>query len=126
MMKPVKLGKRPVLTFVATLDKSMSAFSIEGQNPLHDKIPSAILRRNFPQAKTNTRLKIQFYPWEVDVGRTIWFRNYGHDGELCYTFSRRGKVIQSPLPSHLQKYLKTALSINSGDVVKYKIAVTAI
>lgn len=131
-MQKQKLGKNPLLTFIATFqeygtDSSYlgSCFHIEGKTK-DVVIPSSILRRNFPQAKTNTRLKIQFYPWEVDIGRTIWFKDYRPCGEMCYTFSRRGKVIQSMLPYPLQKYLKKNLGIKNGDTIRVKIAVTAI
>ena len=129
-MNKQKLGKRSILTFLAILkpfgtepSHLGSCFRIEGQNKPY-VIPSGILRRNFPQAKTNTRLKVQFYPWEVDVGRTIWFRN--HRGALYYTFSRRGKIIDSYLPSSMQNFLKRNLKIKSGDTVRLKIVVTAI
>lgn len=118
-----KLGKRAILTFTATFDEYTSVFKIEGSKYAY--IPSAMLRRNFPQAKTNTRLKIQFYPWEVDVGRTIWFYKNGAD-EVYYTFSRRGKVIKSVMPVDLQKFLKTNLGVGNYETKKLKIAVTAI
>ena len=132
-----KLGKKPLLTFIATYKDNTaigigSHFMIEGKNA---SIPSVMLRRNFPQAKTNTRLKIQFYPWEIDVGRTIWFRNcllYGSTlfgskiPELYYTFSRRGKVIQSTLPYGFQKFLRKNLSLKSGSITKLKMVVMAI
>jgi len=124
-----KFGKKPLLTFVATHEDNYtwgSCFRIEGESA--DRvIPSAILRRNFPQAKTNTRLKIQFYPWEVDVGRTIWLKDCRpYFSDLNYTFSRRGKVINSEMPSSLQAFLGIKLGIKSGDKAKFKIVVTAI
>lgn len=124
-----KLGKKPLFTFTATFNPNLhlpykhngSYFHIEGNNCL---IPSSILRRNFPQAKTNTRLKIQFYPWEIDIGRTIWLKlNYGN---LFYTFSRKGKVITSSIPYPLQKFLVNNLGIKDGNKIKLKISVTTI
>lgn len=128
-----KLGKKPLLTFIATHQGRNfglgSCFQIEGISTVCI-IPSAMLRRNFPQAKTNTRLKIQFYPWEVDVGRTIWFRRFQKWNatyqELYYTFSRRGKIIASYIPSNTQEFLMKALGINPGSKAKYKMVVTAI
>jgi hypothetical protein len=122
------IKKQPLLTFISLFKNNRSilpksCFQIEGEKPCCF-IPSAILRRNFPQAKTNTRLKVQFYPWEIDVGRTIWFKD--DTWEIYYTFSRRGKVVRSPLPYKLQTLLKNSLGIKDGEKIKLKISVTAI
>jgi hypothetical protein len=131
-----KMGKKPLLTFNALFHEWMpspsylgSSFVIEGASKFwggKPAFPSAMLRRNFPQAKTNTRLKIEFYPWEVDVGRTIWFRDYRPNGHLNYTFSRRGKLVASEIPMPLQMFLRKNLGIKNGDTLKLKIVVTPI
>jgi len=122
-----KIGKKPKLTFIATLDEKDSLFYVEGMKDVY--IPSYILRRNFPQAKTNTRLKIQFYPWEVDIGRTIWLHAVvSYNGEmLTYTFSRKGKIVSSLFPSYFfQSFLREKLLIRDHDVVRFKMVVTGI
>lgn len=123
-----KLNKRALLTFNALLTNTDfcsigSCFHIEGKNSKY-VIPSAMLRRNFPQAKTNTRLKIQIFPWAVDVGRTIWFKRDALF--ICYTFSRSGKSVTSNMPDYFAEFLIRNLSIRPWTKERFKMVVTAI
>lgn len=122
--------KKPLLTFnLIYKEKEMycpSRFQIEGKSKEYF-INSGMLRRNFPQAKTNTRLKIQFYPWEIDVGRTIWLKQEGnYNTDLFYTFSRKGKVIETKFIDKTATFLKKSLSIGKNKSIKFKMVAKAI
>jgi len=97
-----------------------SHFKVEGTKTTI--FPSAMIRRNFPQAKTFTRLEVNFHKFEIDKGRTLWLKCDPY-GELTYTFSRRGKVINSELPVSAQIFLRKTLHIRKNLTLKIKMAV---
>ena len=100
-----------------------SQFRVEGT--LTTPFPSAMIRRNFPQAKDFTRLAVRFHDFAVDKGRTLWLKCDPY-GEITYTFSRRGKVIHSTIPITTQKFLQKSLHIKKNSISKIKMEVEAI
>jgi len=96
-----------------------SHFKVENSKTTY--FPSAMIRRNFPQSKTFTRLQVNLHRFEVDKGRTLWLR-CNPFGELTYTFSRRGTLINSALPTTAQVFLKSILSIQKNSITKIKMS----